>query len=173
MPQPNLTDPAAVQPGNPTAPQASPSQRPPGAAAQQGTRPPKAASAPATATTETPDDLLDMQRLENTDPSRHYRFVRADDRAINRARRLGYEVEKSKEGGVRQVVAGPTAGDGAIRFGDTVLMSCPKEKHASRQRAKLRKTAERIGSVQDKARQQAAQIERLTGHHVTMITDKE
>lgn len=153
-----------------------PSGSPAGAAAQQGSRPPARPQAPvALSDVDTPDDFLDMQRLDpkTVDPNKHYRFVRADDLAMNKARRRGYEVEKLIEGGVRPLVAGPTAGDGAIRFGDTVLMSCPRAKHVSRQRAKVKKTAERIGSVTQVAREKAAQIQQVTGHKVTMITDKE
>lgn len=121
------------------------------------------------------EDLADMQVLDqkSLDPNRHYRAIRADDVAIAKARRRGYEPETIKEGGVRLLVSQPTGGDGMIRMGDRILMSCPKAKHDARQRAKQKRSAERLGSVQEKTRESAKRLEEATGHKVTVITDKE
>lgn len=115
------------------------------------------------------DEFLDMQDLDPStmDPKRHYRAVRATDAAIAKARRRGFDIELYKEGGVRLAVDQPTGGDGVIKLQDRVLMSCPKERHESRQRAKVRRTAERLGSVSNVVKEKAA------AQGVKIITDKE
>ena len=99
-------------------------------------------------------DLLSVQQLDprTVDPNRHYRWVRTtmkdDDQsfAVTQKQRLGYEVEKIREGGVRTIAQPDKTGDGSIRMGDLVLMSCPKALRQARVQDNLIFNERRLGT---------------------------
>lgn len=86
-------------------------------------------------------DIGDQQRLdeETMDPNRHYRWTNVA--KVNQRKLQGYEIELHREGGPKPLAQGEDAGDGTIRSGDLILMSCPKEIHQNRQ-AKVHKLNE-------------------------------
>jgi len=91
------------------------------------------------------EDLLSVQQLEpeTMDPNRHYRWVRTTAReddgsiSVRQKERMGYEIEKVKEGGVRTIAKPDSTSDGSIRMGDLVLMSCPKALRQERETGNL------------------------------------
>lgn len=99
-------------------------------------------------------DLLSIQQLDpkTQDPNRHYRWVRTtakdDDGsfAVEQKKRLGYEIEFDKEGGVKTMVKPDKTGDGSIRMGDLVLMSCPQALRHDREKDNLIFNERRLGT---------------------------
>lgn len=68
-------------------------------------------------------------------PGRHYRWVKEDPRRIARHKMRGYRVELAGEDSVRPMLEGDDSGDGKIRNGDSILMSCDEEAYRGRKRA--------------------------------------
>ena len=85
---------------------------------------------------------------ESLDPSRHYRWVRADknNSSVVRHRLLGYELETTG-GTVRTTATPDSRGDSAIAIGDVVLMSCPVESFEKRQLESFRRREEILVST--------------------------
>lgn len=134
----------------------------PGANTSAGNIPPRAGDArPAANPVSLPpragvsrQDLLSVQQLDERtmDPNRHYRWVRTtvkdDDNsfAVTQKQRLGYEIEIAREGGVRTIAQPDKTGDGSIRMGDLVLMSCPKALRQDRVQDNLIFNERRLGT---------------------------
>lgn len=111
-------------------------------------------------------DLLSLQQLDERtkDPNRHYRWVRTTQKdddgsfAVTQKKQLGYEIEHQREGGVRTLATPDKTGDGSIRMGDLVLMSCPKALRQEREQDNLIFNERRLGTnsetFKDKTRRQ-------------------
>lgn len=118
-------------------------------------------------------DLLSVQALdENTkDPNRHYRWVRTTKKdddgsfSVTEKKRLGYEIEITREGGVRTLVEPDSTADGSIRMGDLVLMSCPKALRQARENDTFLFNERRLGanSEQFRAKTQGQRGAKLIG----------
>lgn len=136
----------------------------PGPNTSAGNIPPKAADATPAARSPnvgpiaragvTRQDLLSVQQLDERtmDPNRHYRWVRTTQKdddgsfAVTQKQRLGYEIEKLRDGGVRTIAQPDKTGDGSIRMGDLVLMSCPKALRQERVQDNLIFNERRLGT---------------------------
>lgn len=135
----------ADQPGNTSAGNIAPPQGPP---------PTKRQVAPISGTAVKRQDLMSVQQLveESKDPNRHYRWVRTTARdddgsvSVRQKQQLGYEIERHAEGGVRTVAKADSTGDGSIRMGDLVLMSCPKALRQERETENLHFNEKRLGA---------------------------
>lgn len=97
------------------------------------------------------NELIEIEGLdpETMDPEKHYRLVNAKNPAVMRRRvRQGYTIELLKEeGGVRPLIT-PESPDGTIRFGDRVLMSCPRKLFVERREKLFRFSESRISAAQ-------------------------
>lgn len=96
------------------------------------------------------NELIEMEGLDpdSLDPERHYRLVNTRNPAVMRRRvRQGYEiVPLNEKGGVRPLVE-PESHDGTIRFGDRVLMSCPRHLFIERREKLFRFSESRLGAA--------------------------
>lgn len=83
------------------------------------------------------NSLLELNP-ETLDPTKHYRWVRESPLKIGKAKMRGYEVVHQDDG--VQTLAGfiDDAGDGIMRIGDVILMSCPLPGYRARKRAQLK-----------------------------------
>lgn len=115
-------------------------------------------------------DELDAQETmtfeEGTsDPNRMYAYVHDDPVTIARARGKGFRVELDGEGPKPLVQS--KSGDGLIRSGDTVLMSCPMEKWQRRKEKSRKLSADRA----------TREVERVSTHGqrsgIRIISSKE
>lgn len=122
------------------------------------------------------EDLLSLQQLDqNTlDPNRHYRWVRTtakdDDGSISVRQKqlMGYEIERDREGGPKTLVKPDSTGDGSIRMGDLVLMSCPKALRQEREAEHLHFNEKRLGANSEtyKARVKGQRGAKLVGEEI-------
>lgn len=78
--------------------------------------------------------LLELDQA-TLDPTRHYRWIRESPLKVGKAKMRGYEVVHQDDG--VQTLAGflDDAGDGIMRIGDVILMSCPLKGYRTRKRA--------------------------------------
>lgn len=81
-------------------------------------------------------DLRDREEILGLDPDtieagRHYRWVQSSPQRIARHKMRGYRFV-TKEDGVLPVIPVDEAGDGTIRVGDMVLMSCAEDAYRGR-----------------------------------------
>lgn len=92
------------------------------------------------------NSLLELDP-ETMDPARHYRWVRSHPLQVGKAKMRGYVVEKKEEGGV-QTLAGflDDTGDGLMRVGDVILMSCEIKGFRKRKRAQLKQSEARLSA---------------------------
>lgn len=106
----------------------------------------------------TRSDMLDVQKLDpaTIDPDRHYRWTALG--KVESRKRLGYIVEMKREGGPRTLIESDATADGTIRFGDTVLMSCPRDHRQAREREVQTFNERRLRSTVDQANERAAKI---------------
>lgn len=105
-------------------------------------------------------DLRSIQQLDprTLDPNRHYRWVRTvardDDGSISVRQKemIGYEIERDREGGPKTMAKSDKTGDGSIRMGDLVLMSCPKVLRQGRETENLHFNERRISANSENLR---------------------
>jgi hypothetical protein len=84
---------------------------------------------------------------ETTDPARHYRWCRSHPLQVGKAKMRGYIIEEKREGGVR-TLAGylDDTGDGTMRVGDVILMSCDVKMYRKRKRAQVKQSEARLSA---------------------------
>jgi hypothetical protein len=64
--------------------------------------------------------------------------------SVRQKQQLGYEIERDREGGPKTIAKADSTGDGSIRMGDLVLMSCPKVLRQERETDNLHFNESRI-----------------------------
>jgi hypothetical protein len=74
------------------------------------------------------------RRVKGGDPNRYYRFVNAT-RVSERIEDYGFRIERGA--GIGEL-ANPDSLEGAILSGGDVLMSCPREEHEARAKARAK-----------------------------------
>lgn len=99
---------------------------------------------------------------DTMDPNRHYRWVQDSGVRIAKHRAKGYTIERKSESGVVPLVEVDDAADGTIRVGDTVLMSCPKDKYDARKRSQEELSLQRAQKATKAAKRKAREIARKT-----------
>lgn len=105
-------------------------------------------------------DILEQQELDPStiDSNKHYRWVRfGDESRVRRLERRGYTVEHYVKGGVRPLGQPDSTEDGTIRFGDLILMSCPKHMREATEQALFRTNENRLKSAATEQFRQKAQ----------------
>jgi hypothetical protein len=98
--------------------------------------------------------VLDEELL---DPTRHYRFVHEGQQRQARLRAAGYTpvLRSDVDGELLQLDEKGGSAEDLIRVGDTILMSCPKDRHESRRNQIEEMTKARLSVPEGQFRRKA------------------
>lgn len=99
--------------------------------------------------------LLDPDSL---DSSKYYRWVQSRPQNIAKKKAMGFQLVSKKSSGVKSLVDLERTVDDTIRFSDSVLMCCPKDRYLRRRsqkqtviRDRLEATSQRFKEKVDRA----------------------